>query len=68
MLTRIDNWPTLSGCQIQVRLNGRTVCAGIVGEVSACGTVLWIQPFTGVRRAFNKHDSYEAWALSAPPR
>jgi hypothetical protein len=48
MLTRIDNWSTLSGCQIQVRLNGRTVCTGIVGEVSACGTVLWIQPFTGV--------------------
>lgn len=60
--TRVDDWSTLSGCEIALRLGGRTVCAGIVGEVSADGTLLCIQPFAGPRRTFDKHDSYEAWA------
>ena len=62
MLIRVDDWSTLSGRQIELRLDGRPVCAGIVGEVLAGGTVLLIQPFTGARTAFDKHDAYEAWA------
>ena len=66
MLTKVDNWTTAKGRYAEARLDGKLLCAGIVGAVTEDGATLWMQPFIGVRRVFHREDSYEIWARNTP--
>ncbi|MCP1411727.1 hypothetical protein [Paenarthrobacter sp. A20] len=61
-LRRIDDWSTLSGANVQIRLHGHTVCAGIVDAVTENGRILWILPTGDSRRLYEQDGSYEVWA------
>jgi hypothetical protein len=65
---RVEDWTALKGVSIDVRLNGRTICSGIVDDVTTDGSILWVHPAGSERRLFQKSNSYEAWTdeQSAP--
>ena len=66
MLRRIDDWTTAKGRYAEARLEGKTLCTGIVGAVEDDGATLTMQPFFGVRRVFHKEGPYEIWASARP--
>ncbi|MET3174636.1 UNVERIFIED_ORG: hypothetical protein ABIB52_002487 [Arthrobacter sp. UYCu721] len=61
-LRPINDWCTLSGATVEIRLHGAFVCSGIVEAVTDDGSILWIHPAGHNRRLYEKSDSYEAWA------
>lgn len=61
-LRRIEDWSLLSGANVEIRFQGRSVCAGMVDAVTEDGRILWILAPGHSRKLYERDESYEAWA------
>lgn len=59
---RIEDWVTLHGAKVEIRLQGTPVASGIVDAVTEDGSTLWLQSPTEGRKLFEKAEFYQAWA------
>lgn len=58
----VEQWTTaLIGLEVEVRRRGRTVCRGLVDDVTPDGSVVWIHPLAEQRRLCERSESYELW-------
>ncbi len=62
-LRRIDDWSTLNGANVEIRLKGRIVCAGTVDTVTEDGRIIWILPTGDTRRLYEQNGIFEVWAI-----
>ncbi|MFH5878755.1 hypothetical protein [Arthrobacter sp. NA-172] len=58
----INDWTTLVGASVEIRLQGRPVCSGRVDAVTEDGSILWLQAPAENRKLYEKAEFYEAWA------
>ncbi|MDQ4490828.1 hypothetical protein RBS60_11540 [Sinomonas sp. ASV486] len=65
-MTKSNDWAAATGRQAEIRLGRSVICSGLAGAVNDNGTRLWIQPYSGQRRAFSKADGYEVWIAVRP--
>jgi hypothetical protein len=63
MHRRIEDWCTLEGANVEIRLQGDVVCSGFVDAVTDDGKILWVQSTVDGRRLFEKAAFFQAWAL-----
>jgi hypothetical protein len=58
----INDWSSLKGSFVQIRLDGRGVDSGQVETVAEDGTVLWLERHgANSRRLYARSEHYEAW-------
>lgn len=66
--SKVEDWGSLPGSLVHIRLQGRTICTGIVDCVTNDGEILWIRPGWDARRLVEKARGFEAWEqVEHPP-
>jgi hypothetical protein len=58
----IQDWFSIKGKQVEIRLRGRSTDQGLVETAAKDGFVLWLESIGGIsRRLYVKAERYEAW-------
>jgi hypothetical protein len=58
----IQDWSSMKGKHIEIRLYGRPLDQGIIETTAKDGSVIWLESSGAIsRRLYAKAEQYEAW-------
>jgi hypothetical protein len=62
------DWNELTGLEVEIKKDGRSVRTGHVGAVTRGADALWLESHGAqLRTLFEKAEGYTAWPLSGEP-
>lgn len=57
----VTDWASINGAPVVIVRNEVTIACGLVDDVTADGSIVWVQDDTGQRKLYERAELYEIW-------